>query len=600
MTTLLLMMTALGAVAQATPRASSQLRNDGGYHTAMQAFDGQLQTAWAEGESGYGEGSWLELDLDRPTEIRSISLWSGNITRGVRSFRENSRPKTISIWVDGQKVESIRLHDELRRWDLTLKAPATGRKVRVVFDEVFEGIVFSDLYITEMAINFPDQGPLGPMAQWLESPEALKMLERHNTDVETAYFAIKDAEFGSDADNFGFLCDAAADGPEYVRGRVRAKAPDGYRVQALPASEKALEALRKLGDANAIPCLEMAALRAWGDVQAVRRDEVERFEAYADLIGGPNYNIPAWGTEGWEAGAFQSFGEPMPIEIDQFVQLFVIDPGNNRLQRFNERGNVDRIWGPAEPTITNAWFEKGRKFYVSGAKPGRKAGMFETPIDIAIIPGKEGDTFATLEASGRVQVYDIEGQPTISWTANARDLPEPLLGGTGYIEWLPKYSALLVILQDEAILYSLNSDEINRWEIADGTPNALEVIKGGKRLLMAFGDEITEYTVVDGFRNRVVIDGEILGRGFESLDMTLDEGGHLWVLTDKGRLIKFKKPGKVEFVVQAFDNPIRYPRLAVFEGIAYVTANNAITRIDALQLLLDEAAEAAKEDGDTP
>ena len=597
MSTLLLLLLS-AEVALAAPRASSQLRNDEGYHTAMQAFDGLLQTAWAEADSGYGEGSWLELTLDRPTEIRSISLWSGNITRGVRSFRENSRPKLISIYVDGEKAESIRLHDELRRWDLTLKKPVTGRTVRVVFDEVFEGIVYSDLYITEMAINFPDQAPAERMLQWLESPEAARQLEAHDAKIEEAYFAIKDADFGSDPERFGFLCDAAADGPVFMRGKVRVQAPDGYRVQALPSSEKALTALRKLGDANAIPCLEMATLRAWGDVQAVRQDEVERFYAYSDLIGGPNYNIPAWGVEGWEAGAFQSFGEPMPIEIDQFVQLFIIDPGNNRLQRFNERGNVDRIWGPAEPTIANTWFEKGRRYYVSGAKPGRKPGMFETPIDIAIIPGKEGDGFATLEATGRVQVYDLEGQPTISWTANARDLPEPLLGGTGYIEWLPKYSALLVIMQDEAILYNLESEELNRWDIADGTPNAIEVIKGGKKLLMAFGDEITEYTTSDGFRSRTLIDGEILGRGFESLDMTLDETGRLWVLTDKGRLFKFKKPGKVEFVVQAFDNPIRYPRLAVFEGIAYVTANNSITRVDALQLKLDEEAEAAKADGE--
>ena len=591
MTTLLLMSL---MSAWAAPRASSQLRNESGHHTAASAFDGQLQTAWGEGESGYGEGTWLEFSLARSTEIRSISLWAGNITRGIRSYRENSRPKTITIYVDGEKAESIRLLDRLERWDLTLKKPVTGRTIRITFDEVFEGIVYPDLYITEVAVNFPSRGGLERMDAWLDSAAAESLAEKHVAKVEEAYFTIKDAEFGSDKESFAFLCDAAADGPAFVRAKARSYAPDGFRVQAIPASEKALEALRKLGDANALPCLEMAALRAWGEMQAIRRDEAERLEAYADLIGGPSYNIPAWGMEGWEGGAFQSFGEPMPVEIDQFAQIFVIDPGNNRLQRFNERGNVARIWGPAEPTISNVWFEKGRKYYVSGAKPGDKVGMFETPIDIAIIPGKEGDGFATLEADGRVQVYDLEGRPTISWVAEARSLPEPLLGGTGYIRWLEKEEALLVILQDVAITYTLESEELRRWYIEDGTPNAVEPYKKGKKLLMAFGDEIVQYTTLDGFRDKVVMDEVILGRGFESMDITFDEEGRLWVLTDKGRLMKFKRPGKLEFEVRAFENPIRYPRLAVLEGIAYVTANDKINRIDALQLKLDEEAAAAE------
>jgi len=582
--------------ALAAPRASSQLRKDDVSHSAAAAFDGLMRTSWAEDASGYGEGSWLEFDLPKATEITSISIWPGNLAQGTRTYRESSRPKLIQVYIDGEPAGGpVRIQDEMKRWDLRVQG--NGRRVRVEFVEVFEGFVFSDLHIAEVAVNFPDRTPTARYQRWAEGTEHGRLYERHKATMEEAFFAVQDAEFGDD-DSFQKLLLAAADGPGFVAARARSYVPDGYRAQAIRPSPIALKALRKLGDANAIPALEMAAMRSWGDEEDILREEVERFYAYQDLVGGPDFNIPAWGQEGWEEGAYQGFGEPISIEIDQFAQIYVADIGNNRIQRVNERGNVDKNWGGTKPTITNTWFEDGRPYYVSGAEPGTKPGRFESPVDIEIIPGKEGDGFATLDASGRVQVFDLEGRPVISWTATSRWLPEPKLGGQGYLAWLPKMEALLVILQDQAILYGLDSEELTRWEIEDGTPNAVEVDRKGKKLLMAFGDEIVVYTH-DGFRDRTILDADTLGRGFESMDFTLDEDGKLWVLTDKGRLFKFKKPGKVEFELRPFDRPISQPRIAVFDGILYVTHDNRIDRIDALQLKLDEeaAAEKAKEEG---
>jgi hypothetical protein len=579
--------------ALAAPRASSQLRKDGETFAASRAFDGLLQTSWAESAAGYGGGSWIEFDLPRTTDITSISIWPGDLSQGTRSYRESSRPKMVQVYIDGETAGGpIRLLDEMRRWDLRVEG--SGRRVRVEFVEVFEGFVFPDLHIAEVAVNFPDTEAIGRMTTWLGGSEYVRLYEKHQTSVEEAFLAVTESEFG-DNDNFDFLLGAAADGADFVASRARSYAPDGYRVQAIPPSAIALKALRKIGDANAIPALEMAAMRSWGEDESILREEVERFYAYQDLVGGADFNIPAWGQEGWEEGAYQGFGEPLPIEVDQFAQIYVVDTGNNRIQRINERGNVDRNWGGYSPTITNTWFTRGRPYYVSGAEPAAKPGRFETPLDIAIIPGKDGDGFATLDATGRVQVFDMEGRVVITWNADSRWLPEPKLGGQGYLAWLDKLDALLVIVQDQAILYNLDSEEISRWEIEDGTPNAVEVDRKGKKLLMAFGDEVVSYTH-DGFRDRTLIDAEILGRGFESMDMTLDEQGKLWILTDKGRLFKFKKPGRVEFDLTPFDRPISQPRIAVFDNIVYVTHDNRVQRIDVLQLQIDEklAAEAAE------
>ena len=63
-------------------------------------------------------------------------------------------------------------------------------------------------------------------------------------------------------------------------------------------------------------------------------------------------------------------------------------------------------------------------------------------------------------------------------------------------------------------------------------PHAVEVLKNDK-ILMAFGDKIVAYNF-DGFRDCVIMDAKVLGDGFESLDMTVDEDNKLWILTDRG------------------------------------------------------------------
>ncbi len=592
MTTLLFL--SLTTAMAASARSSSVLRDsDGKRHMADLAFDGLMQTSWAAGESG--EGSWLELDLGRSIELKTVSLWPGDLSKGARSFREHSRPKRIHVLVDGEQVgDPIRLLDEMKRVDVRLGV--TGRRVRVVVDEIFEGYVFRELHISEMAVNFPDTSGQERMDRWLQSAEASRLMEKHYAQVEADYFAHKSAEFGDD-DAFARLCAAAADGPAFLASKARAYAPMGYRVQAISSSAKAREALHKLGGSNAIPLLEMAAMRAWGEEQAALSEEVEIFYAYQELIGGPDLNVPYWGQPGWEPGAFQSFGEPLAIEADRDGNLYIADTGNSRVQMFTEDGKPERQWGSSGGAdLANAWFDTGRPWYVSGAVPGTGASQFTNPIDVEIIPGKEADGFAVLDATGQVRVFDDAGRLLISWTADVQWPAEPKLGGQGYLAWVPKEEVLVVIIQDQAVVYTLDAEEVGRWEVADGTPNAVEVDKAGKKLLMAFGDAVTLYHT-DGFRDRTLIDASTLGIGFESMDLTLDEERKLWILTDSGQAFKFKKPGKLEFSITAFDRPISTPRIAVRDGIIYAMVGDRIERVDALQVKLDEEEAAKAEAG---
>ena len=110
---------------------------------------------------------------------------------------------------------------------------------------------------------------------------------------------------------------------------------------------------------------------------------------------------------------------------------------------------------------------------------------------------------------------------------------------------------------------------------------------------MAFGDKIVAYNF-DGFRDRVIMDAKVLGDGFESLDMTVDEDNKLWILTDRGEAFKFKR--EVDFKINAIDRAIRYPRIAVIEDILYITSDDRIEVVDIRQRKIDleDAAKEAK------
>ena len=576
--------------AQAATKASSELTDDNGRHPAAAAFDGLLGQGWAEGETGYGEGAWVEVDLGAATDIKNVTVWPGNLSQGARTYREYSRPRALQVEVDGAAVgDPVRLEDKMQRVDIPLEA--RGRKVRVVVTEVYEGIVFSDLFISEVAINFPDRGPLGKLDAWTAGREAASLYEKYTADVEARYVAYKAAEFG-DPEALAWLMQAVAEGPPYLAGKVKSLVPDGYRAQAIKSDELAQTAVRKLQDANGISSFQLAMLRATGDEEEALKDTVEIFAAFQELIGGGNRNVPYWGQTGWEPGALRGFGEPLSLVVDRDGKVFVADTGNNRVQVFSDQGRPDRQWGP-KPEITDAWFDTGRKWYVSGAAPGEKAGEFWSPIDIVIIPEKDADGFAVLDALGRVQVFDSTGRQTISWTVQTGERATAGYGGTGHLLWVSGKKRLYALIGDEAVGYTLTGEEVSRWKIADGTPRDAVSLKSGK-LVLAFYDGLITYDP-DGFRYGVLTNRDSLGAGYESVGLAVDEKGKLWALTDVGIAVKLKGSGKVDWQVPVVSYPLYAPRLIVQDGMLYFTSEDKVKVVDALQAKLDVAQEKKDE-----
>ena len=80
--------------------------------------------------------------------------------------------------VNGEQVgDPVRLTDNMRRFDIDVGT--TGRKIEIIVDEVFEGVVYSDMAIAEIAVNFPDTSQGKRMEQWIASKDGSRRGEIH-------------------------------------------------------------------------------------------------------------------------------------------------------------------------------------------------------------------------------------------------------------------------------------------------------------------------------------------------------------------------------------------------------------------------------------
>ena len=585
------------SLAFARSSASSVAKVDGAPQGADLALDGLLGTGWAEGAPGHGDGGWWEVDLGVPTVLETLSLWPGNLKEGAKSFREYGRPKIVKLLVDGKQVgEDVRLTDEMQRRDIAMPDGTKGKVIRVEVVEAYEGAIYADGYLSEFAVNFTDGERAKAVAKvdaWRTSKEGEKLQAKHEEEVVKAFDTHKADT--SEEKAFGFLMDAAGEGAPYLRRKVGALVPEGYRAAALVPDPKAMEALLKLKDPNGIPGLEMAALRAMGKDQKKIRSNVEYLYAYQDLNSGGRRNIKAWGDAGWEPGALRSFGEPMALEIDRFGQVWVADTANNRVQRFTQEGVADKQIG-APKDVSERWFGKRRTWYAAGSNASDESGFFVNTLDVELLPGKEDDRLAVLDAAGRVQLFGPEGGILKGWNANLDHQAQDKVGGEGYLAWLPRKKVLLVVIGDQVGRFDLEGEKVgDDWKISDGTPNAVEVTPDGT-LWMTFGSDVVTYNA-DGFRYGKQFGEEVLGEGFEDVDLTLDETGRMWALTDTGWVFNFKKPGKLEWEVQVTDVELVHPRIAVSQGMVFVTDRDRILKMDALQKHTDavQAAEEAAE-----
>lgn len=598
----------------ATPTASSVGTSmEGTRHTAARAFDGLLSTAWSEGAMGDGEGEWLEIRFDRPVDVASVSVWPGWLGGMNREVREYGRPRTVTLSFGVGRGEPVVKQEVMLdpgaegplRHDVLVEV-SQARSLRITLDEVYGGGIHSDTFIAEVALNLVAGEPVSQVeavGSWLSSDAGQRVAAAHHDRAVGLYDKIQAEQFG-DRDSLQQLMDWAIDGAPHVRERARSRVPAGFRVAAIQPDETALKALLKVKDANAVSAIERAALRTTGSLSAELARRADMLAAYAEIKGGGARNIPPWGQEGFEKGALRSLGEPLPLAIDSNGGVFVADLGNHRVQRFDlDTGIVDETWGAPEADLTEIWFYKTRDFYASGAAPSTAPGGFVHPVDLSVRRGKDGDSVFVLDLGaepghkgswGRITHIDPAGQ-----IAHTQPLPfdGPIsanVSGEGHIVTTKKH--VIVLWANEGITYTLPDWEPSEtFRLEDGAPEGAVAFGNGK-LGLVYGRELVLYST-DGFRHGDVI-GDSLGPGYESWGLTLDERGKLWAALDTGEIVKFKRPGKVDFRFTLGDYSFVEPRIAVLDDHVFVTTRDQILRGDALQLYAEQSTGESRENLD--
>ena len=99
--------------------------------------------------------------------------------------------------------------------------------------------------------------------------------------------------------------------------------------------------------------------------------------------------MDSWGSSGSSAG---QFSRPAGIVIDSVGDIFVVDPGNNRIQKFDSDGNFLLTWGSAG---------------------SHQLGEFNNPWGVAA--DRAGHVYVTDSWNNRIQAFTRQGLPLMSW-----------------------------------------------------------------------------------------------------------------------------------------------------------------------------------------
>ena len=154
----------------------------------------------------------------------------------------------------------------------------------------------------------------------------------------------------------------------------------------------------------------------------------------------------------------------------------------------------------------------------------------------------------------------------------------PGVGGEAHVAVAGK--KIIAVWGNELFAFDLDGESLGTFPIKDGVPNGIVGFRNGKVGLL-FSDSMVLYSP-DGFRHGDVL-GDTVPDGYEYWDAALDEKGKLWVVTDSGWAIKYKKPGTVDYQTKISDYSLEIPRFDVYQDLLFISDRNALLKVDALK-----------------
>ncbi len=134
--------------------SSSTLDGNEAVYGAKCCTDGNTSTCWQEGVEGNGEGQSLTFVFAENVALSQISILSGQFL-DQNAYLDNTRASFITLDAGGKKY-FIKLNDIMERQTFGFSSPVETNNVKITFNSVYPGRVWSDLCITE--VEFYKQG----------------------------------------------------------------------------------------------------------------------------------------------------------------------------------------------------------------------------------------------------------------------------------------------------------------------------------------------------------------------------------------------------------------------------------------------------------
>ena len=113
--------------------------------------DGDLSTAWVEGQSGSGAGAYLVFsNAPEGTTVKSLLIAPG-YQKSKDIYGKNARPKQVTIIADGKVVGSATLSDVNGQWQaVSLPQEIAPKVLALRIDSVYPGSRDADCCISEL------------------------------------------------------------------------------------------------------------------------------------------------------------------------------------------------------------------------------------------------------------------------------------------------------------------------------------------------------------------------------------------------------------------------------------------------------------------
>lgn len=138
-------------------RASSTLDSQGGKKYGIENLaDDDPRTAWIEGKTEYGLTEFLEIKLDDVHfGTHTLAIYNG-YQSSIENFKNNSRVKTLGLYVDGEILYRFNLLDVMGKQvinyptEISEKTGEGSHVLRFIILDVYPGEKRKDTAISEM------------------------------------------------------------------------------------------------------------------------------------------------------------------------------------------------------------------------------------------------------------------------------------------------------------------------------------------------------------------------------------------------------------------------------------------------------------------